>query len=978
MKIRIPRILPKGVSTCAAILAVYGMLWTAIPAWALGELDYVLHQHEDSALPVVGVEAQATLYVDTADQVGVLRAVAVLQSDLERVTGKAPVIVHESDALGEFAVIIGTLGHSVLVDRLVRDRVIDPSNIVGKWDAYHLQVVEQPIPGVSRALIIAGADRRGTMYGIFDLVEKMGVSPWHFFGDVPVAKQEHVYVKGALRVQDAPVVKYRGIFLNNEAPALTNWAHLKFEGVNSKFYVHIFDLLQRLKANYLWPVMWNNSFNHDDPQSMVLAHEYGIVMGTSHHEPMMRSDKEWDIYGEGKWQFSTNSENLSKFWKGGVERNKPYDSLITLGMRGREDTAMSEGENIQLLEQIIAAQRSIISDVFDEPVEEVPQVWCLYKEVQGFYERGMRVPDDVILLWTNDNWGNIRRLPTPEERKRPGGAGMYYHFDYVGGPRCYRGVNAMPIAKMWEQMHMAYTYEATKVWIVNVGALKFHEFPAEFFLRMAWNPERWSKENLNEFGMLWAAREFGAEFAEEIEALITDYSRHNGRRKVELQAPDTFSLLNYGEADRVLAELASMVERVDALRNRIPEHLQIAFHQLVWHPVHFAANITRLNVAIGRNRMYAEQGRATTNHYGALAKQYFDYDRELRQEFDRFNGGKWQHFKDQPHIGYLFWQSPQGNQLPALSEYHPGDYAEMGIAVEGYASAWPLAARGSVSSQGSYELRFDSVGKESRHMTMFNRGTQPYQYAAAVSHPWILLSEDEGEVVVEQPISVSIDWNALPEGASRGYIEIRGTGYARARIAIQASKQPEDLLSTAQGYLDADGYIAIEAAGFHKNVSKNGYAWEEIPAHGRTRSSMAPYPVSDHRFDQPSEAPYLEYQVTFFKPGKVEVQTLVAPTWSFFPGHGLRYAIAIGDEVPQVVDVNAEFSHEDWRWEQRVRDGVAVARSSHEVTASGPTTIRIYMMDPAVVVQKILVDTGHLLPSYLGPEQSRQIPPVGK
>ncbi|MFP4542198.1 MAG: glycosyl hydrolase 115 family protein, partial [Opitutales bacterium] len=812
----------------------------------------------------------------------------------------------------------------------------------------------------------------GAIYGVFDLVEKMGVSPWHFWADVPVRTHESIYVRGDLRLSDAPVVRYRGFFLNNEAPALTNWAHANFGQYNHEFYVHVFDLLQRLKANYLWPVMWNNSFNHDDPRNMVLAHEYGIVMGTSHHEPMMRADKEWDVFGEGPWQYSTNAANLDRFWRGGVERNKPFDSLITLGMRGREDTAMSEGKNIALLEEIVANQREIIAEVHERPAEEVPQVWTLYKEVQGFYERGMRVPDDVILLWTNDNRGNVRRLPTPEERKRPGGAGMYYHFDYVGGPRSWRGHNAMPLAKMWEQMHLTYRYGADKVWIVNVGGLKFHEFPLEFFLRMAWNPERWPETRLEEFGRLWAAREFPAEYAAEIEDLVTAYARHNGRRTAELQAPETYSLLNYDEAERILAELEEMVTRVDALRAAMPETYLTAFHQLVWHPVRFAANITRLNIAVGRNRLYAAQGRAYANEYAEQAREYFAFDAELRNRFDALNEGKWRHMTDQPHIGYLHWQSPQGNQLPALALYEPGNYGEMGVAVEGFATAWPSHPQGTSPRQGGYALRFDSFGEEARELRVFNRGTQPFAFNATASEPWIRLSHPEGEVTREQVITVSIDWDALPDGPARGSIEIAGPGYSRPHIAVHATKPAADLREQARGFLEADGYVSIEAPHYDRNVARNGYAWREIPDHGRTLASMSPFPVTDHSFEDPAEAPFLEYEVTFFSTGTFELQALLAPSWPFMPGRGLRYAVSIGDAPPQIIDLTADFHNEDAVWEQRVRDGVAISRSYHTVNEAGPTTLRVYMIDPGATLQKLLIDTGELLPSYLGPEQSPQ------
>ena len=305
---------------------------------------------------------------------------------------------------------------------------------------------------------------------------RSGVSPWYWWADVPPRRHSTLYVKAGRRLLGPPAVKYRGIFLNDEAPCLTGWVNEKFGGYNHQFYTNVFELLLRLKANYLWPAMWDNCFNEDDPLNPKLADEYGIVMGTSHVEPMMRADKEWNRQGHtaAEWNYQKNPETLRRFWTEGLERNKSYENIITVAMRGKVDTPMSESANIALLERIVADQRKIIEQVMRTNATAVPQLWALYKEVQEYYEKGMRVPDDVTLLWCDDNWGNLRRLPTAEERHRAGGAGIYYHFDYVGGPRNYKWLNTVPIAKVWEQMNLAYRYGADRIWIVNVGDLKTH------------------------------------------------------------------------------------------------------------------------------------------------------------------------------------------------------------------------------------------------------------------------------------------------------------------------------------------------------------------------------------------------------------------------------------------------------------------------------------------------------------------------
>ena len=373
------------------------------------------------AMPLVGSKLSANIYVDSKDFPGVQRVAKNLQKDIEWVTAKTLPLSHQLNDLSKAMVIIGTIGSSRLVDQLIAEARIDVASIQGVWDGYHIELINNPLPGVAQALVIAGANKRGTSYGVYDLSEQIGVSPWYYWADVTPKTQKELYIRASTRIQDAPKVKYRGIFLNDEAPALTNWVQANHGNYTHEFYVKVFELMLRLKANYLWPAMWNNAFADDDPQNMILADEYGIVMGTSHHEPLMRADKEWNRHGKGEWEYSTNPDNLYQFWLDGVERNQPYESIYTMGMRGQEDKPMSEGENIELLEKIVRDQREILGKVFgEEKVTDVPQVWALYKEVQAYYEKGMRVPDDVILLWSDDNWGNIRRLPTPKERERSG------------------------------------------------------------------------------------------------------------------------------------------------------------------------------------------------------------------------------------------------------------------------------------------------------------------------------------------------------------------------------------------------------------------------------------------------------------------------------------------------------------------------------------------------------------------------------
>jgi len=383
----------------------------------------------------------AAIVTDATDWPGVVRAANDLATDLKQVTGQQPEVVRKLKSAGTNAVFIGTIGKSEFIDALIRYKKIDVSEIAGKWESFSIQVVPKPFPGIDHALVICGSDKRGTIYGIYDLSEQIGVSPWHYWADVPAKHHDQLFVKAGKFVQGPPSVKYRGIFLNDEAPDLTEWVKGKFGTVRRHpkvanygrgFYTNLFEVMLRLRANYLWPAMWNNAFNEDDRLNAKLADEYGIVMGTSHQEPMLRAQQEWDRgpgRSNGRWNYNNTNQRpvLQEFWRDGLRRNKSFESIITLGLRAENDSGAELGRD--LTEQVIGVQREILAKEMNPDLTKVPQLWCLYKEVQGYYNEGLRVSDDVTMLWAEDNWGNIRRLPGATERQRSGGAGVYYHFD---------------------------------------------------------------------------------------------------------------------------------------------------------------------------------------------------------------------------------------------------------------------------------------------------------------------------------------------------------------------------------------------------------------------------------------------------------------------------------------------------------------------------------------------------------------------
>ena len=565
------------------------------PCFAIGQEQYMDSNLSKGGFCIVQKNDVAGIYVDSNDYPGVIRAGNDLRADINRVTGQIAKVLNTEAALGKNTIIIGTIGKSPIIDRLIKDGKIDVNQIAGKWESFIIQVVPEPLPGVESALVIVGSDKRGTIYGIYDVSEQIGVSPWYWWADVPVQHKDALFVKAGRYVQGPPAVKYRGIFLNDEAWALSPWVKEKFGDYNSKFYTKVFELLLRLKADYLWPAMWNNAFDEDDPNNPRLADEYGIVMGNSHQEPMLRAQKEWDRRHSKKWNYYTDANTLQSFWREGVRRNKNYETIISIGLRGADDTPMipngTVAESMALLVKIVNVQRKIIAEEINPDVTKVPQLWCPYKEVQEYYEKGLRIPDDVTILWCDDNWGNIRRLPTLEERKRSGGAGIYYHFDFHGGPRSYEWLNNTQIVKVWEQMNLAYNYGATKIWIVNVGDLKPMEFPMEFFMTFAWDPQRWPKEKISEFTRLWAQREFGPQYADQIADIVSKYTKYNARRKPELIDPNTFSIVNYREADTVVADFNAITAKAEQIYQDLPDSAKDAFFQLVLYPTKACARL---------------------------------------------------------------------------------------------------------------------------------------------------------------------------------------------------------------------------------------------------------------------------------------------------------------------------------------------------------------------------------------------------
>lgn len=624
---------------------------------------FVVFTPEPHHFPLITKGAPCSIVMDTAEDEGVKMAISNLQQDIRQVCNNQPALLNNIPA--KRCVIIGNY-HSAIIQKLIAAGKIDKEQLINKNEKFLLQVIAKPADGVDEALVIAGSDKRGTIYGIYELSKQMGVSPWYWWADVPVIQQENVYIKPGIYTDGEPKVEYRGIFINDEWPSFGNWAKAKFGGINSKVYKHVFELVLRLKGNFVWPAMWGSAFYDDDPQNGQLANTMGIVMGTSHHEPMALAQQDWKRRGKGEWDYNHNAQNLRDFWTYGIERAKNWESVITVGMRGDGDEPMSEGANISLLENIVKDQRKIIEKVTGKKAKETPQVWALYKEVQEYYDKGKRVPDDITLLLCDDNWGNVRKLPNLNEKPRSGGYGMYYHFDYVGAPRNSKWININPIPRIWEQMNLTYEYGVRKLWIVNVGDLKPMEYPITFFLDMAWNPEKFNAQNLQQHTEDFCAQLFGSQYAKEAARILSLYAKYNRRVTPETLNAKTYSF-NYGEWERVVDEYNALALDAHNLGFLLPATYRDTYDQIISYPVQACSNLYNMYYAQAKNHALAAKLDPEANQWADKVESCYLRDSLLSHYYNKvISNGKWNHMMDQIHIGYTSWNNPQKQIMPKV------------------------------------------------------------------------------------------------------------------------------------------------------------------------------------------------------------------------------------------------------------------------------------------------------------------------
>lgn len=597
------------------------------------------------------------IYMDTNDCKGVSYAAHALLKDIKSVSGATATLTSDAGFLKKAdtarpAILVGTIGHSAAIDQLVKQKRINGNLLKGKREKFIITLIDGQ-------LVIAGSDRRGTIYGIYELSQQMGVSPWYDWADVPVEHHDSIFVNKGIYTDGEPAVRYRGIFLNDEAPCLTSWVKNTYgTGYGDhRFYQRVFELVLRLRGNMMWPAMWGWAFYADDPENEKTADEMGVVMSTSHHEPMARNHQEYarNRKGWGPWNYQKNKANLQKFFREGIERMKGTEQIVTIGMRGDGDEAMSAEADTKLMTNIINDQRKIIADVTGKKASETPQVWALYKEVLDYYDKGMKVPDDVTLLLCDDNWGNVRRVPNAQERKHKGGWGLYYHVDYVGAPRNSKMLNCTPVQNPWEQLTLAYENGIDRLWILNVGDLKPMEYPISQFMDMAWNPHKYAVNQITNHTRDWCAQQFGEEQADEAARLLNLICKYNGRCTPEMLDKNTYSLEN-GEWQEVVNQYLKI--EADALRqyNSLPAAYHDAYRQIILFPIEVMSNLHQMYFAQAMNNQLYEQGNPKANIWADECENHFKRDSLICDEYNhKMAGGKWNGMMTQKHIGYTSW-----------------------------------------------------------------------------------------------------------------------------------------------------------------------------------------------------------------------------------------------------------------------------------------------------------------------------------
>lgn len=973
------------------------LMLSALVAVSAGHAQVAVHEKSPEtkyAFTLASPRQTAAILYDASDAAVVKRAAELFAADVEAVTGRRPQVTSATGETGP-AVIVGTVGGSALIRRLSEAGKIDTAPLEGAWERYLIQTVANPLPGIRKALVIAGSDRRGAAYGLFTLSELIGVSPWYWWADVPVKKHAALHVDTPPTYSQTPSVRYRGIFLNDEDWGLTPWASQTFEpergNIGPRTYAKVCELLLRLKANYLAPAMHpvSTSFNQI-PENKLVADTFAIVMGSTHCEPLLlNTASEWDTQTMGPWNYDKNKEGINRVLTQRVRENSPYENVYTLALRGLHDGAMSTTlpmhEKVRMLQQALLDQRQILAENIDRPVETVPQAFTPYKEVLEIYSNGLELPDDVTIVWPDDNYGYMKRLSGVREQRRTGRSGVYYHVSYLGVPHSYLWFSTTPPSLMYEELRKAYDTTADRLWLLNCGDLKGSEMQVSLFLDMAWDIGRFTADNVVTYPARWLAGIFGEAYYDRLEAMTREHLRLAFPRKPEYmgwgyhwnrfdhnceQLTDTdFSFTNYDEAPRRLEAYRKLGARAEALLHEIGDEARPAFYQLVYYPLRGAELMNRMTLGGQRNRWYARQGRAATNAVRDEVQRCYDSLQVITRGYNSLLGGKWNHMMSmrQNYDGVSAYFN-----LPHLATHDAAGAPRLALQVAG---------EDVTGARAFHALpAFDNYLRRTYPVEIYNRGGGTLAWTAHASEPWVVLSKSAGKTADEERITVGIDWEKAPSGNA-----------VPAQIVFRAGEQSEKVLvslfnPTAPSraelrgiYVENNGCVSIPAAGCHR-VRENDRikitAVEDLGIEGpalQLGDPTAPLQIFRSR-----DVPCAEYDFYAFDAGSVDVYTYVLPTFPLHADRDFRIGENTNTDTKYSVQIDdgalatPSSSHVEYSqvWFESVLRNCAVNKSTLHIDKPGRHTLRIRVGDPGIVLQKIVLDFGGMKRSYLGPQST--------
>ncbi|KAL5340451.1 hypothetical protein BJX70DRAFT_407142 [Aspergillus crustosus] len=955
----------------------------------------------------------APILRDASDPVGVEIATSSLSEDLEEVTGvRRRVLVWDQETtLAETGsarnnfVIIAATADSPLVSQLEENGKIDAEDIRGKWETFRTALVQSPLPGIDNALVIVGSDKRGTMFGVFTLSEQIGKSPLHFWADVPVTKHDKIYALNKTTTHGEPSVRYRGIFINDEAPALTGWWAKKSGRTDftfdAEFYKHVFDLLVRLKANFLWPAMWasfipapGRIFFTDDPRNQQLADDYGIVVSTSHHEPMQRASNEWKLDTSfGKWNWEENKENVLNFMEEGVRRAGDNETYFTLGMRGENDGPIEADDPISVLREVFDTERDILDKYHVN--KTTLQAWTVYKEVMTYYASGLTPPEDVTLIFTDDNWGNVQRLPTEEERKRSGGIGLYYHYEYVGRPKSWKWQNNNNLPKVYKELYQAYERGADRIWVINVGDIKPVEIPLSFVLDLAWNVSRFDFSTIPTYLEALVGRDFGPVYAEDISSALLELSHLVGLRRFELVEPTTYSILNFREAETVLNQWKALSDQARKLHETVPKSRRDALYHLLTYPAVAGYNYYKTVLGQGQNRQFAFERRNSANKIAEQILESFDDDYDLTLAYDRIADGKWEGFTSTPKfdMGTADWR-PSSRDVVANLSYvqlrQDFDYGlgNLGIYVEQSLSAYRQARIcASINPSLPTEEGFspvlpvlDPYGPETRLIELFHRGDhrKDINWSLEIPYPWLHISNTSGTLSKNQPderLEVSVDWSTVPTGFHETVqirIDWESPYFDIIHIPIRNLRVPDNFT----GFPESGGFVSIEGPHFQRS-SEGDVAFKHIEYLGsRSRSgsiALRPYTLSRESEDAAKEA-WVEYDFYLFNSTQPFNATVyINGALDTDPDLPMRFSFTVDDHdsasFTRILGEPEKAGDTPPGWAEAVGDHVWKRDIEVGPLQGGVHTIRWRVNSPEVYLEKIVLVVEGALDSYLGPPE---------